>query len=220
MAEGGKEFPMENPGSHSANLQRWLDQLQQAGEAGFHQARNEIIRHVCDRLEMLTRRMLRTNPRLRRWEQTADVLQNALIRLHHALETVQPESVAQFYGLAATQIRRELIDLARHHFGPEGAAARHHTDGAAEQISDRPDSIPRKGDFAGEPATLAEWTEFHQKVEELPDAERQVFNLLWYEGLSQIEAAKILGVTDRTIKNRWRSAKLLLKNILDGEVLP
>jgi RNA polymerase sigma factor (sigma-70 family) len=87
-------------------------------------------------------------------------------------------------------------------------------------ISASPDSIQGKEKFAGEPATLAEWTEFHNKVEQLPDAEREVFNLLWYEGLSQIDAAKILGVTDRTIKNRWRNAKMLLKNILDGEVLP
>ncbi len=211
---------MENLGSHSANLQRWLDQLHQADKTGFEQARSEIIRHACDRLEVLTSKMLRANPRLRRWEQTGDVLQNALIRLHRSLETVQPQSVAQFYGLAATQIRRELIDLARHHFGPEGAAKKHQTDGEGKLISASPDSIQGKGSFAGEPATLAEWTEFHKKVEELPDAEREVFNLLWYEGLSQIDAAKILGVTDRTIKNRWRNAKIMLKNSLDGEVLP
>ena len=42
----------------------------------------------------------------------------------------------------------------------------------------------------------------------LPDAEREVFDLLWYEGLTQVEAANVLGVTERTIKNRWRNAKL------------
>lgn len=110
---------MDNLGGDSANLQRLLEQLHKSDEAAVRRARDEIIRHACDRLEKLTRRMLRHYPRLRRWEQTADVFQNALIRLHRSLETVEPESVAQFYGLAATQIRRELIDLARHHFGPQ-----------------------------------------------------------------------------------------------------
>ena len=109
---------------HTAILGRWLERLRDGDEA----ARSEVINHACVRLEALTRRMLRHYPRLRRWEQTGDVLQNAVVRLHRSLATVRPESPARFYGLAAAQIRRELTDLARHHFGPEGAAAHHHTD--------------------------------------------------------------------------------------------
>ena len=164
----------------------------------------------CQRLEALTRRMLRHYPRLRRWEQTGDVLQNAVLRLHRSLATVRPESPARFYGLAAAQIRRELADLARHHFGPEGAAAHHHTDGA-EQAGG---PVGSKADPSGEPSTLAEWTEFHEKVQLLPEAEREVFGLVWYEGLTQAEAAQVLGVTERTVKNRWRSAKLELQRLL------
>jgi RNA polymerase sigma-70 factor (ECF subfamily) len=191
---------------HTAVLGRWLERLRQGDEA----ARHEVITHACVRLEALTRRMLRLYPRLRRWEQTGDVLQNAILRLHRSLATVRPESPAQFYGLAAAQIRRELIDLARHHFGPEGAAAHHHTDGA--EPADGP--VMRKEDPGGGPATLAEWTDFHEKVQRLPGAEREVFDLLWYEGLTQAEAATVLGVTERTVKNRWRSAKLGLRRLL------
>ena len=69
----------------------------------------------------------------------------------------------------------------------------------------------------GEPSTLTAWTEFHEKVQRLPEAEREVFDLLWYQGLTQPEAAAMLGVTDRTVKNRWRSAKLRLQEMLaDG----
>jgi RNA polymerase sigma-70 factor (ECF subfamily) len=191
---------------HTAVLGRWLQRLREGDEA----ARSEVINHACQRLEALTRRMLRHYPRLRRWEQTGDVLQNSVLRLHRSLATVRPESPAQFYGLAASQIRRELIDLTRHHFGPEGAAAHHHTDGAEQ--ADGP--VVKKEDPGGEPATLAEWTEFHEKVQRLPEAEREVFDLLWYEGLTQAEAAQVLGVTERTVKNRWRSAKLELQRLL------
>lgn len=69
-----------------------------------------------------------------------------------------------------------------------------------------------------EPSDLAEWAEFHERVQTLPDAEREVFDLLWYEGLGQKEVAHILGVTERTVKNRWRSAKLMLRQLLDTDL--
>jgi RNA polymerase sigma-70 factor (ECF subfamily) len=198
--------------AYTAVLGRWLEQLRHGDQAASEEARNEVVNHAAGRLEALTRKMLRHYPRLRRWEQTGDVLQNAVLRLHRSLATVRPESPAQFYGLAAAQIRRELIDLARHHFGPEGAAVHHHTDGAERAGNDGP--LVNQEDSSGEPATLAEWTEFHEKVQRLPQAEREVFDLLWYEELTQGEAASALGVTERTVKNRWRSAKLELQRLL------
>ena len=70
---------------------------------------------------------------------------------------------------------------------------------------------------AAGPASLAEWTEFHQQVERLPDEAREVFDLVWYEGLSQVEAAALLGVPLRTLKRRWRAARELLSRALYGE---
>jgi hypothetical protein len=62
---------------------------------------------------------------------------------------------------------------------------------------------PNLLDSSGEPSNLAEWTEFHERVEALPEAEREVVGLLWYEGVSQEEAAALLGVSLRTVKRRW-----------------
>jgi RNA polymerase sigma-70 factor (ECF subfamily) len=193
-------------------LQGQLDRLKNGDTTALDDARSEVIRLAGSRLEQLARRMLRKNPRLHRWEETADVLQNALVRLHRALETVKPDSARQLFGLAATQIRRELVDLARHHFGPMGDGAHHHTDGKLKEDA-RPDHRD-PADRTHEPSSLAEWTEFHEKVELLPESEREVFHLLWYEGLNQEEAASMLGVTSRTIKNRWRNAKISLQQLL------
>src|SRR6476661_7110126 len=115
---------MSEPGSTTIQLQRCLDRLRQ----GDLVARNELLNHACERLRKLTRRMLRGFVRLRRWEQTDDVLHNAMMRLHRALSETAPESLRHFFNLAAMQIRRELIDLANHHFGPEGQGAKHDTD--------------------------------------------------------------------------------------------
>jgi RNA polymerase sigma-70 factor (ECF subfamily) len=118
---------MAEPIGHTAKLQHWLDQLR----AGDRQARNELLAHAGERLQHLTRKMLRRFPRLRRWEQTDDVVQDATLRLHRSLADVYPESARHFYNLAALQIRRALLDLSKHHFGPLGQAAKHHTEGGS-----------------------------------------------------------------------------------------
>src|SRR5262245_35464825 len=64
--------------------------------------------------------MLKGYPNVRRWEQTDDVLQNAVIRLHRALQQLTVQTPLDFFRLAALNIRRELLDLARHYYGPQG----------------------------------------------------------------------------------------------------
>lgn len=44
----------------------------------------------------------------------------AAIRLDRALAEKVPKDASHFFRLAALQIRRERIDLARHYGGPEG----------------------------------------------------------------------------------------------------
>jgi RNA polymerase sigma factor (sigma-70 family) len=57
---------------------------------------------------------------------------------------------------------------------------------------------------------LAEWTEWHDAVASLPGDEREVFDLMWYHGLSQPEVAGVLDISLRTVKRRWRRTRLLL----------
>ena len=187
---------------HTTRLQNWLALLKK----GNAEARNEVIDHACERLRRLTRKMLRGYPRVRRWSETDDVLQNAMLRLHRSLAEIQPESAAQFYGLAAAQIRRELIDLARHYYGAQGQGARHHTDGGS--------LAEAKPDVNVAPETLATWTGFHEEVEGLPAEQRDVVSLLWYEGLTQPEAAELLNISLATLKRRWQAARLTLSKKL------
>src|SRR4051794_30107707 len=93
--------------------------LRQA-HAGDSAALDALLRHTGDRLTRLAHRMLGEFPRVRRWTETADIVQNASLRLVQALRAVQPDSPRAFFALAALQIRRELIDLARHFHGPNG----------------------------------------------------------------------------------------------------
>lgn len=128
--------------------------------AGDEAARNALLDHACDRLLRLTRKMFHARRDLGRWEQTDDVFQIALLRLHRALSEVKPESVRHFFNLAAVQIRRTLLDLAKHHLGPHGQATKHHTDG--QPADDEGGSLHDK---AEQPEDLEGWSAFHAEVE-------------------------------------------------------
>jgi RNA polymerase sigma-70 factor (ECF subfamily) len=185
-----------------------LDRLR----AGDGSARDRLIELAQERFVGLARAMLRRYPQVRRWEQTDDLLQAALLRLRRSLAAVRPKDVPHFDNLAAAQIRRELIDLARHYRGPEGLGAHHHTDGT--DPAGRLEQVPSG---PGRPETVERWAAFHEAVGRLPDEERQVFDLLWYRGLSHAQAAEALGVATKTVQRRWASARLLLRDALDGE---
>jgi RNA polymerase sigma factor (sigma-70 family) len=196
------------PADTDTQLQRLVDRAR----GGDADANTLLIEHACNRLLKLTRKMFHSYPALRRWQETDDVFQNSLLRLHHALASVEVESVRHFFNLAGEMVRRELLDLKKHHFGPHGDAKNHHTD---HQPSD--DTGGALARTAAEPDSLDRWEGFHAAVEALPAAMREVVNLLYYEGLTQPEAAEVLGVALRTVKRRWQEAKLRLHEVLrDG----
>jgi RNA polymerase sigma-70 factor (ECF subfamily) len=153
---------------------------------------------------------------VKRWEQTDDVLQNAAVRLYRALGQVKPASAADFFRLAALNIRRELLDLAKHYYGPRGPGTKHASVGPKSGAEDDPPAAYEAPAPGGEPDGLDAWTEFHRQIDLLPDEDRETFDLLWYQGLSQAEAAALLNVSERTIKRRWQSARLKLHQALGG----
>ena len=189
-----------------------LQGLVDLAKSGDDRAKALLIDHACERLFELTRKMFRGFPGLRRWEQTDDVFQNALIRLHRALASVELESVRHFFNLAAEIVRRELLDLKKHHFGPHGDGANHHTD--HQPPDEAGGSLSRR---AEEPEDLSAWGEFHERVGRLPDEHRELVNMLFYEGLTQEEAAAVLGISTRTLKRRWQEAKQQLHEELCDE---
>lgn len=196
--------------SPTKQLQIYLNRMH-AGDAA---AREELFKQAGGRLERLTRKMLRGFPGVKRWAQTDDVLQNALMRLLRALKEVHPASMREFYALSAEQIRRELVDLARHFFGPEGTGANHATNWPGRN-SDTPPY--EKADVSHDPGVLAGWHEFHNQVHKLPPEEREVVDLLFYQDLPQADAAALLNVSVRTVQRRWQSALLKLHQILKGQ---
>lgn len=195
-------------------LAAWLKDL----AAGDDSARGKIL-EVCDaRLRELSHRLLGKFAKVRRWDNTDDVAQNAALRLYRALGQTIPDSPRGLMGLLAVQIQRELLDLARKHAGPMSYAANHgtnvHDPGGQPEVfyidaaQDDPDS--------DEVIPIERWEAFHAAVEALPEDLREVFRLVWYLGLDQQAAAETLGVSLRTLERRWHEAREKIREKLSG----
>jgi RNA polymerase sigma factor (sigma-70 family) len=195
-------------------LQGLVDRYQ-AGDAS---AAEQLLRQIANQLERMTRKMLRDFPRVARWEQTDDVMQNAVLRLLTAVREVRPTSVRAFFGLASEMMRRELLDLVRHYQGAHGLGANHasavqHPQGDASGLAplDPADSLVNQDE-------LDLWAAFHIAVEKLPADEREVVNLRFYHGWTQAEIAQRCQVDERTIRRRWRAACQHLHDAVNGRL--
>jgi RNA polymerase sigma-70 factor (ECF subfamily) len=155
--------------------------------------------------------MLRRFPAVSRWEESGDLLQNAVLRLLRALREVEPASVRDFFGLAAEQMRRELLDLARRYraqrvTGPSRAADPERSDSRALALD-----LPAP---AEDPDEIEKWCAFHEAVGQLPVIEREVVGLIYYQGWTQAEAAEHLCLSKRTVQRHWAAAMLELHELL------
>jgi RNA polymerase sigma-70 factor (ECF subfamily) len=181
--------------------------------AGDAAARNDLIHHCRNRLRLLTRQMLRRFPGVRQWEETSDVLQKVLVRLDRALQTVHFETPRDFLRLATTQIRRELIDLVRHLYGPNGLGANVVAPGQGNDGVAPPDP----SDGTADPYHLAQWHDLHCQIAALDEDQRELWELCYYQGMTQVEAADVLAVSHTTFKRRWQKARLQLRKRLGGD---
>jgi RNA polymerase sigma-70 factor (ECF subfamily) len=188
---------------------------------GDTEARQRLLELARNRLINHARRLLHGGyARLEPFAQTDDVVQQLYVKILQNQDRFwvdsrgQPvRSLAQFFGHTSAWMRDVLCDLLRQAYGRDDNRP------ATVPLGDGPtDPGPRcepsSSTFDGE--KLRRWTEFHEAAARLPDDLRAVFDLLWYQGLSQAEAAGLLGVAVRTVKLRWMKARLGVQRALGG----
>ena len=184
--------------------------------AGDQSARDELVEIACGRMRELAHRMLVRYPAVRRYDDTDDVVQNASLRLYRAMGEIVPTDSRGLLGLAALQIRRELLDLARKHASPNSYAANHDSNAIGGGGDTRRMIVDGAADERLDAEALDRWTRFHEAVATLPEAEREVFGLVWYMGLEQQEIGTLVGCSIRTVKRRWDKGKSLVIAALGG----
>jgi RNA polymerase sigma factor (TIGR02999 family) len=181
--------------------------LWQRAEAGDVQAANQLLPLVYEELRQLAaRKMARENPG--QTLQATALVHEAWLRLggDH-----QPpwQSRAHFFAAAAEAMRRILIDQAR-----RKSAQRH--GGQVERVELDLDSLELAAGM-DEEQLLA----LHEALDALAahDAEKaQLVKLRFFAGLTLVEAAKVLGLSEPTAKRYWAYARAwLYRKITKGE---
>ncbi len=162
------------------------------GDAG---ARRELLERACARLRRLAATVFYGSfPALRRRHELDSVVHDAWLRLLQALDKTSPPTVADFFRLAAHKVRQVLLDMAerQRRLGGREVLGAGGADGEAGHTHD--------------PARLALWTEFHERVASLADDERAVFETHYYLDLPQAEVAKFLNLHPRKVSYLWVAA--------------
>lgn len=179
---------MSDDGGTTLLVEGWLELLRDPETDAGRQARDELIVHTKHRMELLCRKMfydsLKGVPVID-WQ---DVYQEAALKLWKSLKEVRPLNVREFFGLATKKIREVLLDLCRN-------------------VVRNPPPMNDPSGSSFDPVTGAKWAEFHEKVTQLDPTLREVFELLWYQELTQREVAAILAIDESTVKRRWRKAR-------------
>lgn len=197
----------------TGTLEILLGQLQEGDDS----ARDAIINHSCERLRVLVRQHLRHESDLKSVEQTDDVVNRSMIRLHKALSEVKPENKRAFIGLASLYVQRELTDLFRKHFVGHGVGRHQKLDSqSADEDAVGPIHMASaNGPGPGTQLVQAELIEnLGNAVDALPEDEREVFRLYYYQDIPQQEIADLLQIDVRTVKRRWRRAREGLQGLL------
>jgi RNA polymerase sigma factor (sigma-70 family) len=201
----------------TAVLQRHLERA----TTGDADARQRLLELTHKRLMDHARHFLHGSyVRLEPFAQTDDVVQQLYVKILRNQDRFwvkangEPvRSLAEFFGHTSAWMRDVLCDLLRKEYGRNDnrpAVLPLNVDSSDTGLLHEPSSDT----FEGE--KLRRWTDFHEAAARLPDDLRAVFDLLWYQEMSQAEAAALLGIAVPTVKLRWMKARLQVQQALDG----
>lgn len=193
---------MNQPEHTTAAVERCLQALADAPHPD--PVVRELLGRSAARLEFLCRAMLyRSYPRLAKPPHSVlpeEMLSAVVERLIKAMRQVQPAGARQFFALANQHMRWELNDLARRLDQQESSLALIEHNIPAQETSGSPIS----------PNALR----MLEAIEQLPIDEREVFDLIRIQGMTQPEAAELLGVSVKTVQRRLARGLLLLSDRL------
>jgi RNA polymerase sigma-70 factor (ECF subfamily) len=186
----------------TAVVQRYLEAL--AGDLPAEPIVRDLLDRSVRRLQVLCGNLLYreyrrlTLPPLNL--QPDEVLGAVVERLLKALHSARPRTVRQFFALVNQHMRWELNDLAR----------RLDNQPAALELSDGMVPAPPSSGSVLTP----DGRRMLEAIDRLPEEEREAFGLVRVQGLTQAEAADVLGVSAKTVQRRLnRSLVLLAKEL-------
>ena len=187
----------------TAAVQRYLDAL--AGDEPAEPIVRALLDRAVRRLQLLCSNLLYRKYRRLTLPpvnlQPEEMLDAVVERLLQAMRSVRPQTVRQFFALVNQHMRWELNDLAR-------------------RLDEQPAALELNEGLVPAPASSGSGLtpngrRMLKAIDDLPEDEREAFGLVHVQGLTQGEAAEVLGVSVRTVQRRLNRSLLLLAEQLD-----
>jgi RNA polymerase sigma factor (TIGR02999 family) len=174
--------------------------LLNSAEAGDPHAAAQLLPLVYDELRRLAAHRLAQESAWQTLEPTA-LVHEAYLRLVGAKDEVSWDSRGHFFAAAAEAMRRILVENARHkrRIKRGGDRARQHVD-EAELLAPQPQE-----DILALDEALAE-------LKTTDRAAADLVELRYFGGLSMPEAARVLGISERTAARIWTFARAWLRD--------
>jgi RNA polymerase sigma factor (TIGR02999 family) len=169
---------------------------------GNQEAVNQLVPLIYDELRRMAGAYMRGERPGHTLQATA-LVNEAYMRLVGGQAT-QWENRAHFFAIAAHTMREVLVDHARRHgAGKRGGDAR------------RVEMDDELSIVAGKLEDVIAIDEALQRLAEIDPRQSRLVELRFFAGLNVEEAAEIMGISPKTIKREWRSAKAWLHRELD-----
>jgi RNA polymerase sigma factor (TIGR02999 family) len=189
-----------------SDVQEDVTRMLLAWGAGSPGAEERLFPLVYDELKRIARRHLRRERGEHTLQPTA-LVHEAYLRLVDQTR-VTWQNRAQFYGVAATMMRRILVNHARAH------AAQKRGGGGAGRLSLEDANVPVEQGAAD----LLALDEALERLAALDARKSRVVELLYFGGLENEEAAEVLGVSEKTVRRDWQMARAWLYREISGAV--
>jgi RNA polymerase sigma-70 factor (ECF subfamily) len=176
-----------------------------AWRGGDERALERLIPLVYGELRRLAGRYL-SRERAGHTLETHDLIHEAFLRLIDQRQ-VDWRNRSHFFAIAAQMMRRILVDHARRR-----GYRKHGGDVRRLMLDDVPDlAVQRDMDLVALDEALTELAEVDGEL-------AKIVELRFFGGLEHDEIAAALGVSNPTVRRRWRMAKAWLYRRLAGEV--
>jgi len=189
------------------DIQRLLDRLR----LGEPLARRELLERAHRRIVKIAVALFQEDFRgLRGRHDVESVVSETWMGLMRALESTQPATPDAFFGLVFVKVRQALLQIAsreRRHKARRLGGPLDSGELEALDVFDRPDTND-------DPCRLAILTEFHRQVEKLPQNEKRAFELHYYLGFTQAEAADLMELGPKQVSRLWLAATARLADWL------
>jgi len=181
----------------SGERQNQVTQILHDWSGGDREAPERLMPLVYDEMRRIARSFISRERQGHTLQPTA-LVNEAYLRLVDQ-NSVTWQSRAHFYSVAASMMRRVLIDHARTH-------ATEKRGGGAVHLSIEDVQVPieeRAANFVAMDEALERLSQFNERG-------RKIVEMRFYAGMSEEEIAEVLGVSTRTVLRDWKAARVWL----------